>query len=188
MKLKASEIVLIIAAVAIVGLLGYNLMNNTDGETEKTVEKTTERANRSTEAGSTSQDFSEDPETLRQQLQRADKDEVIRFMRYVLDKKLPENYEFPDFLLEAGSAKESVKVIGERYPEFYQKGGTALVDAVRQYPVKYIAMIEESRAYRELYRPTSEIEAEEQARKAEAMRKELARQKAAEEAAAETEE
>lgn len=183
MKLKASEIALIIAAVAVVGLLGYNLMN-TGGESEKTVERTADHADRATEVSKTSSEFSEDPETLRQQLQRADKDEVARFMRYVLDKKLPENYDFPDFLLEAGSAKESVKVIGERYPEFYKKGGSALVDAVRQHPVKYMAMIEESRAYRELYRPTSEVEAEEQARKAEAMRKELAKQKEAEAAAA----
>jgi hypothetical protein len=95
-----------------------------------------------------------------------------------LDRKLPENYEFPEFLLTAGSSKESVKRIGERYPEFYEKGGNALIEAVKKNPVRYLAMIEESRAYRELYRPTSEVEAEEQAKAAQKMREELARERA----------
>lgn len=184
MKLKASEIILIIVAIAVMGLLGYNLMN-TGGESKESAEETTEQSPQTIEVSTGSSEFSDDPETLRKQLEHADKDKVLRYMRYVLDKKLPDNYDFPDFLLEAGSAKESVKIIGERYPEFYQKGGSALVDAVRKHPVKYIAMIEESRAYRELYRPTSEVEAEEQARKAEAMRKELAKQKEAEAAESE---
>lgn len=188
MKLKASEIVLIIAAIAIMGLLGYNLMNISGASketTEGTTERNSEQSVQTTEVSTGSSGFSEEPETLRKQLENADRDKVVRFMRHVLDKKLPENYEFPDFLLEAGSAKESVRIIGERYPEFYQKGGNVLIDAVRKYPVKYIAMIEESRAYRELYRPTSEVEAEEQARKAEAMREELIKQKEAKAPAAE---
>lgn len=146
MKLKASEIALLIAAVVVVGLVVYNFLNigiqnsnaTTADETEAVIE--------------TASEFSEDPETLRQQMRNADDEKVKRYMRKVIDKKLPENYDTPQYIVEAGTIEKSVEAIGERFPEFYKKGGNNLINAVRQYPVKYVTMIEHTRAYREMYR------------------------------------
>lgn len=186
MKLKASEIVLIIAAVAILALLGYNLMKSGESTAEPQKEMRAgekgDRGNAELEAK-----FPDDPDELRKFLRGADRDLTLDFMRMVRERGLPDNYEFPEFLLTAGSAKESAKRIGDRYPEFYGKGGNALIEAAAKYPVKYMAMIEESLAYRQLYRPTSEVEAEEQAEAARRMREELARERAEKERAEQAE-
>ncbi len=139
MKLKVSDIILIVLAVVTLGMLGYTLSQRSGSADKAAVEEV-------------EKEFSSDPDQLVQQLQRADRDKVLRFMREVMDEPIPDDYDFPDFLVNAGSGKESARVIGERYPEFYGLGGDALINAARRYPVRYKAMIEESKAYRVLYR------------------------------------
>lgn len=156
MKLKFTDILLILAAILVIASVGYNIFRTqSDSETPTLVEETaTKKRSENTSRSNTTSEvaFSDDPEELRAQLRDANRDEVLRYMRQIMDRKLPEDYEFPDFLIEAGSGKESARVIGERYPEFYGLGGSALINAVSQYPIKYQEMIEESRAYRELYK------------------------------------
>lgn len=156
MKLKFTDILLILAAILVIASVGYNIFRTQSGTEVPALVEETATNNRSEsskrEITKSEEPFSDDPEELRAQLRNADREEVLRYMRQIMDRKLPEDYEFPDFLVEAGSGKESARVIGERYPEFYGLGGSALINAVKQYPVKYQAMIEESRAYRELYK------------------------------------
>ncbi len=150
MKLKFTDILLILVAIGVVASVGYNVFRTQSVSEPTVVEETA--VDREVEAKRNGVPFSDDPEKLREQLRNADRDETLRYMRQIMDRKLPADYEFPDFLVDAGSGKESARVIGERYPEFYGLGGSALINAVKQYPVKYQAMIEESRAYRELYK------------------------------------
>lgn len=150
MKLKFTDILLILAAIGVMASVGYNIFRTQSDSAPALQEETAVNRNIETERNVTP--FSDDPEELRAQLRNADRDETLRYMRQIMDRKLPEDYNFPDFLVEAGSGKESARIIGERYPEFYGLGGTALINAVKKYPVKYQEMIEESRAYRELYK------------------------------------
>ncbi len=144
MKLKGTEIALLVAALLVVGLVAYNLINfgNTTSSTKATV--VPEQAIES--------EFSEDPETLRNQMKRADDEMVKRYMRKVIDKELPADYETPQYIVDAGTIAKSVESIGARFPEFYKKGGSELINAVRRHPVKYVEMIEHTRAYRNMYR------------------------------------
>lgn len=191
MKLKASEIALIIAALGVLALLAYTLMQSNNGGNENATPAArslqraepaeTKSADEHRQSLALEQEFDLPPDELREQMKTASREKVLRYMRLLLERELPADYEFPEFLLTAGSSEESVKRIGDRYPEFYNKGGNELLNAVREYPVKYEVMIEESRAYRELYRPTSEVEAEKQAKAAHRMREQLKREKAKQE-------
>ncbi len=146
MKLKGSEIALLIAALLVVGLVVYNFMEGGIA-TPKTATSVATPAERAAES-----EFSEDPEELREQMKRADDEMVKRYMRSVIKRELPEDYETPQYIVEAGTIAKSVEAIGAQFPEFYKKGGNELIHAVRRHPVKYVEMIEHTRAYRNMYR------------------------------------
>lgn len=154
MKLKFSDILLIVLAVAVVAMLGYNFMGRSAGNDAAAVSETQERSAApeiAERAISRNNEFSDDPEVLVEQLRNAPQEKVKRYMKLILDTDLPDDYEYPQFILDAGSGKESARLIGERYPEFYGLGGAALVEAARKFPVRYREMIMESKAYRVVY-------------------------------------
>lgn len=154
MKMKLSDIVLIVLAVAVIAMLGYNFMGRS-GEGESTEVAEAEERSASPAVAervlARTDEFSDDPEELVEQLRNAPQEKVKRYMKMILDTELPDDYEYPQFILDAGSGKESARLIGERYPEFYGLGGAALVEAARKHPVRYRELIMESKAYRVVY-------------------------------------
>lgn len=153
-KLKGSDLFLILAAVGVIGLLVYTMSRSREQRTasEEQPNAQMERsAPTSEEIQSRAIVWSDDPETLQEQLRNANRDQTMSFMRHVRVTGLPIDYEYPQFLLDAGSGKESARLIGERFPEFYGLGGEALITAARTYPVRYREMIHYSLAYREIY-------------------------------------
>jgi hypothetical protein len=166
-KLKGADILIIIAAVVVVGLLIYNFtsQSNQESETSPTQAETSKTAPTSDEIRSRAIQWSDDPETLREQMRGANRDQTLAFMSYLRERGLPEGYEHPQFLLDAGSGKESARLIGERFPEFYGLGGEALINAAKQHPVRFKEMIEYSLSYREIYAHEVEHIRREQAEK-----------------------
>lgn len=150
MKLKASEIALIIGAVLVVGLIAYNFIRNNSANTVATEQ---DGATKSIQAvnDKPTVSFSTNPDELQKQLRHADDRTAKAFIRYVIDQPLPEDFEYPQYLLEAGSIEASVEAIGARFPQFYKKRGNNLIQAVKKDPVAYIEMIKHTRAYREIY-------------------------------------
>lgn len=180
-KLKGTDIFLIVAAVAVVGMLVYTvtIIGGNENDEDQSIVQTERTAPSSEEIQSRAIQWSDNPETLRNQMRSADRDQVLSFMRYIRESGLPEGYEYPQFLLDAGSGQESARLIGERFPEFYGLGGEALINATKAHPVKYREMMHYSLAYREIYAHEVEHIRKEQAEKEKAERERIEKERAA---------
>jgi hypothetical protein len=88
---------------------------------------------------------------LIQRMRAASEEEIVAFMRAVLDEPLPEDYVIPQYVYEAGDPATCSAWIGERYPEFHGKQGSSLIDAVGREPVRYRELIRVSKAMRMVY-------------------------------------
>lgn len=111
------------------------------------------RSSKSTEQ--TQVDSSADEE-LTKRMRSAALPEIQEFVSAYIKEPLPDDYEIPQFIIDAGTPEEANRIIGERYPEFYGLRGDAYLHTIGKYPVRWKAMIDESKAYRKVYAHTRE--------------------------------
>ncbi|MDX9752217.1 MAG: hypothetical protein RBT71_14145 [Flavobacteriales bacterium] len=89
---------------------------------------------------------------LIQRMRNATDQEVRAYIREVVALELPADYPIPASIIEAGDPKSAAADIAARYPEFNGRRDAALVDAVRENPVRYREVVLESRAMRQVYK------------------------------------
>ncbi len=88
---------------------------------------------------------------LIKRMENASMEEIKEFMRDEVDRELPGSYEVPQYIMDAGNAQAASAAIGERFPEFYMKGGRDLIESIGKHPVRYRKLIEETKALRRYY-------------------------------------
>jgi hypothetical protein len=98
----------------------------------------------------------ESDEELTKRLRQMDLDQLKEFVKEYIAEPLPEDYVIPQFIYDAGTPEEASKQIGERYPEFFGKKGNDYLHTIGKYPVRWKALINESKAYRKVYAHTKE--------------------------------
>jgi len=96
-------------------------------------------------------ELSESDQALIKKMKGASIPEIKAFIREVLDEELPENYEVPQHIIDAGDANEATRVVGERYPEFVNKEGAKFLASIAANPIRYKLIIRESQAIRKHY-------------------------------------
>lgn len=93
---------------------------------------------------------------LTKRMRNAALPEIKEFVSGYIKEPLPDDYEIPQFIIDAGTPEEANRLIGERYPEFFGQRGDAYLHNIGKYPVRWKAMIDESKAYRKVYAHTRE--------------------------------
>ncbi len=88
---------------------------------------------------------------LIQRMRSASIPEIQDYMREVLAEELPADYTIPEPILNAADAEEATRIVGERFPQFYNKQGKSLIEATGKDPLGFRAMILESRAVRKIH-------------------------------------
>ena len=81
--------------------------------------------------------------------------EAKAFMNAQVQIPIAEDYVTPEYIISATDQSEAFSEFGNRYPEFYGKEKTDLLDAVMEYPERYIEMINENKALRRQFDPNS---------------------------------
>lgn len=84
-------------------------------------------------------------------LKTADVVHVKSFIREVLDQPLPADFQLPANLRKIKSPEEGNLIISERYPEFAYRDGEEFLRAIAANPIRYMSMIRESKAIRQLF-------------------------------------
>lgn len=88
---------------------------------------------------------------LIKRMENASVEEIKEFMREEGKRELPASYVTPQYIVDAGNAQAASAAIGQRFPEFYMKGGLALIESVGKHPVRYRQILEETKALRRHY-------------------------------------
>lgn len=88
---------------------------------------------------------------LTERMRDASVPEIKAFIREVLDEPLPEGYEIPQYIIDAGDPDAATAAVGARFPEFFGKEGPEYIRSVAEHPVRYRQLIRESRALRKQY-------------------------------------
>lgn len=139
MKLSAGNIAVFVIAASLTAFAFIKLMEY--------------RSSKSNEQ--TKVDSSVDEE-LTKRMRNAALPEIKEFVSEYIAKPLADDYEIPQFIVDAGTPEEANRLIGERYPEFFGQRGDAYLHTIGKYPVRWKAMIDESKAYRKVYAHTRE--------------------------------
>jgi predicted house-cleaning noncanonical NTP pyrophosphatase (MazG superfamily) len=139
MKLSAGNIAVFVIAA---GLTAFAFIKLMDYRASNTTEK--QQVNAAAD------------EELTKRMRNAALPEIQEFVSAYIKEPLPDDYEIPQFIIDAGTPEEANRLIGERYPEFYGQRGNDYLHTIGKYPVRWKAMIDESKAYRKVYAHTRE--------------------------------
>ncbi|MDZ4823567.1 MAG: hypothetical protein SH856_08915 [Flavobacteriales bacterium] len=80
-------------------------------------------------------------------------EDVKQYGRDVMAQPVPRDYKFPDYILNAVNYDEAMMELNKRYPNFSQKEGVELLNAIWAHPLEHQQMICENKAARIQFNP-----------------------------------
>ena len=84
-------------------------------------------------------------------MRNASNEEVKVYLKEVLALPLPPDHVLPDDVKNAGSPQKASDALKAHYPQFQDKKGQALLDAIKADPIAHRQLILDSRAVRAMY-------------------------------------
>jgi hypothetical protein len=94
---------------------------------------------------------------LIERMKHADKDEVVAYIREVLDMTVPASHQIPKHYADFETYSDASEALAkDRFPNFFNKTGDDLIQEIKSFPVEYKSMVMDYRRLRELYQHTIE--------------------------------
>lgn len=95
--------------------------------------------------------YSPEDQKVMERMELAEIEDVQEYMRETLDAEVPSGRVLDEQFTKPSNYVEASERLGRAYPQFYQKRGVELIDAIKLSPIDYREMIFDYKLLRNYY-------------------------------------